>query len=123
MAKRNDIYSNEDIKWVASAVKTDLACGSAAEWYRKDNADACRGIQALKGPVVGSNGYRQWYGYYAQVGWHNPMADFRSNDFEGSIVDGPFATRDEAVARAAGYLREQGVPDERISVEKWGSVG
>ena len=88
---------------VPRVVLTGLQCGSACRWYRRENVGVCD--ELLPHYSVGGRSYPQ--GYYAEVGWYNPMADYRCNSWEGGIVDGPFATEGEAMAAAEAEIERR----------------
>lgn len=68
-----------------------LHVGTAAPWYRHENLPAID-------DAIDAGELPRDTGYFVEIGMYNVMADYRSNSWEGQIVDGPFATRADAEA-------------------------
>lgn len=99
----------------AKATKTSLSVGRATNWYLHANVDACMTEQYGPGPWTDRQ--KMWCkAWFAEVGFHDPYADFRSNDWVGSIVAGPFPTKEEAMTAAAEHIAKES------DAEKEGSV-
>lgn len=99
-------YTNPSFTKLSSrATRTVLGCGSKTDWYIHENIDACFdaywGTDSNK-PQTDPNKMRT-LAWFAEVGWNDAFADYRSNSWTGSIVSGPYPTYEEAAAAARDY--------------------
>ena len=85
------------MKYYASAIKEDATLGCKADWYIQENASL----------LTEKNYLGRLVGYFAEVKWHDKMADFSSNGWEHDIVAGPFPTKEEALEAARAYCKKE----------------
>lgn len=103
------MYTNPSFtKFYPKATRTTLKCGSATDWYIHENVDACLETDYGVSASEVTDKQRLWAkGWFAEIGWNDAYADFRSNSWEGSIVSGPYPTQEEALTMAREICDEK----------------
>lgn len=101
------MYTNPSFThFIPKAKSTQITVGCATDWYDHETADAilCEAL-GKPGPYEGRE-TMYVNGWFAEYGWYDEYADYRSNSWVGSIVGGPFFTKEEAYAYAENWIAE-----------------